>query len=609
MNQFFKRFLELTPQDSLPQEFPATPFALFRQIYKLDRWRWNLFFILSTIGSVVEPASLYFLGQFTEKLTKGEISPANILLETEFVLFILFAIIFVLIFESFEFTVHSFLTSKSVARTRFRAMNHISGQSIDFFANDLAGRVGSKLFDIGRSSYDFMATIVRELWYVILFFITTTIVAFSMHWLLGVLMLIWAFLSFGVIGSFAPIVARKSELSSETYSSALGRCVDIITNISLTKLFSKPIDENYGFMGFLNRHQAQVFEKNKTLVSATVLNYTINSIFAGIMIAVAIWLWSKGAVEIGMFIALFPLVLRVRMLFAWVLNQASTLTENYGTILNALELLQRPVSIKDKDEAGVIKITQGQIQFQNIGFVYQSGRKIFDGLTLDIPAKQKVGLVGPSGAGKTTLVNLILRFYDVQRGQIKIDGYDVKDVTQDSLRAQIGMVTQEPSLFNRSILDNLLYARPGLTFDDVITATKKVAAHDFILQLKDKDGRMGYEARVGERGVKLSGGQRQRIAIARLILKDAPIMLLDEATSALDSEIESVVQEQIYPLMENRTVIAIAHRLSTVMRMDRLIVMDDGRIVEDGTHHELLAKGGLYSRLWNRQSQGFLPKD
>jgi ATP-binding cassette subfamily B multidrug efflux pump len=305
---------------------------------------------------------------------------------------------------------------------------------------------------------------------------------------------------------------------------------------------------------------------------------------------------------------MFPLILRLRIQMVWFFMQASMISENYGTIKNGLEVLNRPVTVLDKPDAAILPRVKGEIVFKDVKFVYPSGRTIFENLNLHIPAGQKVGLVGPSGSGKTTLINMLLRSYDIQSGSVTIDGYDIQSVTQNSLRAQIGMVTQEPALLNRSITENLTYGRTDASEEEILKATEQAAAHEFILTLRDQYGNTGYASRVGERGVKLSGGQRQRVAIARLILKDAPIMLLDEATSALDSEIEAAVQSTIYPLMENRTVIAIAHRLSTVMQMDRLIVMENGLIVEDGTHASLLAKGGLYARLWARQSQGFLPE-
>jgi ATP-binding cassette, subfamily B, multidrug efflux pump len=610
MNAFFKKFVELTPQDSLPQEFPATPFGLFRQIYKLDRWRWNALIFFTTLNPMIEPFVMWLIGGFVNQLSTGAIVPADILSHPSlWALLVIFALIFPLS-ESTENVIASlFVNPKLAQRTRFRAMSGLTHQSMDFFSNEMAGRVGAKLFDLGGSAADIMVMALTNTWYVFIFFITTVFAAFFGHWILAAIMGTWVIMVCGVIGYSLPLIAEKSDKLTHSRASAMGRCVDIIGNIGLTKLFSQPDKENIGFMALLNDHLKNIFDKNVTVTAITTVIYWLNGLFVALVLFASAWLWSNGAIQVGVLVALIPLVFRIRLMLDWVLQPAATISEHYGTVSNALELLRRPITINDKPNAQILPTAQGAIEIKNIGFTYASGRKIFDGLTLNIPAKQKVGLVGPSGAGKTTLVNLILRFYDVQTGEIKIDGFDVKDVTQDSLRAHIGMVTQEPSLLNRSIVENLLYARPDLSFDDVVEATKKAAAHDFILQLKDKDGRTGYDARVGERGVKLSGGQRQRIAIARLILKNAPIMLLDEATSALDSEIESVVQEQIYPLMENRTVIAIAHRLSTVMRMDRLIVMDQGKVVEDGTHHELLARDGLYARLWNRQSQGFLPKD
>ena len=362
-------------------------------------------------------------------------------------------------------------------------------------------------------------------------------------------------------------------------------------------------------MELLNNHHYNSFLKNKIVTAAISSIYIWNGIAVAAIMFASIYLWTRGEIEIGTLVALFPLVLRIRVQTDWLFMQASMLSEQYGSVLNGIEVLQRPITVEDKPNAPDLPVVKGHICFHDVSFAYPSGRVVFDKLNLEIQAGQKVGLVGPSGAGKTTLVNLLLRFHDIQSGHIEIDGHDIAAVAQNSLRDQISMVTQEPALLNRSILENLQYGRKTASFTDIEQAAQQAAATGFIPDLKDKEGRIGYDAHVGERGVKLSGGQRQRIAIARLILKNSPIMLLDEATSALDSEVEAVIQEQIYPLMENRTVIAIAHRLSTLTKMDRLIVMEDGKIVEDGTHFDLLARNGLYARLWNRQSQGFLPKD
>ena len=605
---FFKKFTELRLSNGMPNAFPKTVAETIWQIYVLDKWRWNLLLTISTIAAFIEPAIMSLLGKFVDLISSGQLKPDQALTHPYFIAVIVLFLVILPVFDSIESFIQNLVVNPKLAqRTRFRAMTYLTRQSIDFFSNEMAGRLSAKAFDFGRSASDLMITVITQTWYVVAFFLGTLIFCFNTHWALATAMMVWGVISVYIIAYFTPIIAKKSERLTESYSTAMGRCVDILSNISLTKLFSKPESENTGFMDLLNRHLFNSFEKNKMAALTVSIMYIWNGISVSAIFVIAIWLWTSGQIMIGPLVALFPLVLRIRVQTDWLLMQAAMISENYGTVQNGIEVFQRPLMVQDKPQAPVMPPVSGKISFENVSFTYSSGRKIFDDLSFEIPAGQKVGLVGPSGAGKTTLVNLLLRFYDLNSGHIKIDDHDISAVTQNSLRSHIGMVTQEPALLNRSIAENLRYGSETATQADIEAAAKKAAAYEFIPYLKDQEGRTGFEAHVGERGVKLSGGQRQRIAIARLILKNAPIMLLDEATSALDSEIEAVVQEQIYPLMENRTVIAIAHRLSTVMRMDRLIVLDNGKIVEDGSHTELLAQGGLYARLWNRQSQGFLP--
>ncbi len=580
------------------------------QIYKLDKWRWNLLLIFATIAACIEPGIIWLLGHFIDLISNGQITPAESLTHPYLIIIVILFLIVLPGFDSMENLIQNLLINARVAqRTRFRAMNYLTHQSMNFFANEMAGRLAAKAFEFSRSAVDMMVTVATQTWYVIAFFAATLVFCIHAHWMLATALIVWGLISLVILYYFTPVIAKRADRMTESYSNAIGRSVDILSNITLAKLFSKPESENIGFMGLLNDHLYNSYQKNKIVTLSVAMIYFWNGICVAFIIFLSIWLWTKNEIASGILISLFPLVLRIRLQTDWLFMQASMLSEQYGSVLNGIEIFRRPVELLDAENAQDLPQVKGSISFNNVSFSYSSGRKIFHGLSLEIPAGQKVGLVGPSGAGKTTLVSLLLRFYDIQSGTIRIDGHDISQVTQNSLRTQISMVTQEPALLNRSILDNLRYGRQDATRDEIEAAVKQSAAHEFIPHLRDKMGNIGYDAQVGERGVKLSGGQRQRISIARLILKNAPIMLLDEATSALDSEVEAVVQEQIYPLMENRTVIAIAHRLSTLIRMDRLLVMDHGKIIEDGTHTELLAKNGLYSRLWQRQSQGFLPED
>jgi ATP-binding cassette subfamily B multidrug efflux pump len=607
---FYKKYVELKPDEGHPAVFPTTVMGALADIFRLNPWRWSLLFIINTITAVLEPLCMLLIGLFVDDMAADNVSPATSLLHPALIAVIIIILIAMPLFGALETVFHNLIVNPKLAqRSRFRAMTYLTRQSMEFFHNEMAGRLSAKVFDFGRTSADLMMNVITNVWWVCTFFITTLFIAGTIHWLLVLGLFMWAVTTMVIVWIFTPIISSRSDRLSESYSTALGRCVDIITNISLTKLFSKPEDENSGFVRLLNKHLENGYSKNKAVTLATIFLDVGNSVFMAVIGLTAVYLWSTGDILAGSVVALFPLLLRIRMQMIWFLMQASIISENYGTVKNSLELLTRRITVTDKPNAPAIPKVKGEINFKDVTFVYPSGRTIFDRLNLHIPAGQKIGLVGPSGAGKTTLVNLLLRTYDIQSGSITIDGHKISDVTQNSLRAQIGMVTQDPTLLNRSIRDNLVYGRQDASEEDILNATRQSAAHDFILSLRDSYGNEGYQSRVGERGVKLSGGQRQRIAIARLILKDAPIMLLDEATSALDSEIESVIQTYIYPLMEHRTVIAIAHRLSTVMRMDRLIVLDQGRIAEDGTHAQLLRKDGIYKRLWERQSQGFLPKD
>jgi ATP-binding cassette subfamily B multidrug efflux pump len=495
-------------------------------------------------------------------------------------------------------------------RNRWQGHRYLLRQSMQFFQDDFSGRVATKVMQSALAIREVIIKIAEIGCYVGVYFLTAVIMFAIADWRLALPMLAWLGAYVLTLRHFLPRLASIAEEQAERRSVVTGRVVDSYTNIATVKMFANAKREDAyareGMEPFLhNVHQQMRL--------AALLNTTLNIINALLIVSVAglgIWLWTGNLVTAGAIAFAVGLVLRLQGMAHWIMWETSNLFENVGVVRDGIETIAQDRVVVDAPDAKPLTVRDGAISYSNIHFNYgkdaDEAQRVIDGLSLDIPAGQKLGLVGRSGAGKSTLVNLLLRFYDVESGRIAIDGHDISAVTQETLRANIAMVTQDTSLLHRSVMDNILYGRPDAGPEEAIAAAKRAAAHDFIVDLEDGKGRKGYEAHVGERGVKLSGGQRQRIAIARVLLKDAPILVLDEATSALDSEVEAAIQEQLYNLMEGKTVIAIAHRLSTIAAMDRLIIMDKGAIVEDGTHDSLIAAGGLYADLWARQSGGFL---
>jgi ATP-binding cassette subfamily B multidrug efflux pump len=418
--------------------------------------------------------------------------------------------------------------------------------------------------------------------------------------------IVWLLLYIGALGYFVPRLSRVSQAQADARSIMTGRITDAYTNIATVKLFSHAGREAEYVKSAMQEFIGTVHRQMRLVSSVEILNYVL---IMGLIIqsaGVALWLWSHGQVGAGAVAAVTAMVLRLHGMSHWIMWEMTSLFEHVGTVQDGINTLSTVQLVTDKHDAKPLQVNQGEIRFENVNFAYGGQHKVLDNFSLHIRPGEKVGLVGRSGAGKSTIVSLLLRFYDVESGRILIDDQDISAVTQNSLRESIGMVTQDTSLLHRSVRENILYGRPDASEAEIVSAAMRAEAHEFIQTLRDAKGRSGYDAHVGERGVKLSGGQRQRIAIARVMLKDAPILLLDEATSALDSEVESAIQQSLYCLMEGKTVVAIAHRLSTIAAMDRLIVLDQGRIVEEGDHEALLKRGGLYALLWAHQSGGFL---
>jgi len=483
------------------------------------------------------------------------------------------------------------------------------GQSMGFYQDEFAGRIAAKVMQTALAVRDVWIVVAELLVFVIIYFATMLAVLGGFNaWLLASFVG-WVVLYVAALAYFVPRLGRVARAQADARSMMTGRITDAYANIATVKLFSHARREAGFARAAMQEFLLTVYAQMRLVTGFEIVNHMLSVALVASTAGVVLWLWTQGQVGVGAVAAATAMALRLNGISHWVMWEMATLFEHIGTVQDGINTLARAHAVVDRPEAQPIKVTRGDIRFEHVRFAYGGKHPVIDDLSLAIRPGEKIGLVGRSGAGKSTIVNLLLRFYDTEGGRILIDGQDIAQGTQESLRAQIGMVTQDTSLLHRSVRDNLLYGRPDATDIDMVAAAQRAEAHDFIVVLADQKGRRGYDAHVGERGVKLSGGQRQRVAIARVMLKDAPILLLDEATSALDSEVEAVIQQSLYRLMEGKTVVAIAHRLSTIAAMDRLIVLDRGRIVEEGDHRSLLAQGGLYARLWAHQSGGFLGEE
>ncbi|WP_418647342.1 ABC transporter ATP-binding protein [Thauera butanivorans] len=505
---------------------------------------------------------------------------------------------------------HQALAGNFPMRLRWKFHSLMLGQSMSFYQDEFAGRVSAKVMQTALAVRDTCLIMTDILVFVVIYFVTLTAVVASFDLWMLLPFLGWLALYAVSLRWFVPRLSKVARAQADARSLMTGRITDAYTNIATVKLFSHAGREAGYARSAMQEFMHTVHAQMRLVSSIEIINHSLSMLLILSTGGLVLWLWSQGEVGVGAVAAATAMALRLNGMSHWVMWEMASLFENVGTVQDGINTLSRPHAVVDRADAKPLVVDRGEIRFEHLGFSYGAAgpeaRRIIDDLSLTIRPGEKIGLVGRSGAGKSTLVNLLLRFYDIDQGRILIDGQDIATVTQDSLRAQIGMVTQDTSLLHRSVRDNILYGRPDAGEAGMMSAAKRAEAHDFILGLTDPKGRTGYDAHVGERGVKLSGGQRQRIAIARVMLKDAPILLLDEATSALDSEVEAAIQASLYRLMEGKTVVAIAHRLSTIAAMDRLVVMDKGRIVEEGDHRSLLARGGLYARLWARQSGGFI---
>ena len=509
---------------------------------------------------------------------------------------------------------HNLLVNQAIVpglsnRSRWLMHNYVVRQSLAFFHNDFAGRIANRVMQTGTSLRESAVQMVDALWYIVVYTGSALwLFAQADPWLM-VPLLCWLVVYVGLMAFFVPRMKARAWVASDARSKATGRIVDGYTNIATLKLFSHARSEE----AYVRDAIDELAVKHRLQTRVTTAMDTAIAIANGFLIVgtcgLALWLWSRGQISVGAITLATGLVIRIHNMSGWIMWTVNGIFEDIGSVQDGMQTIAQPLTVQDQPTALPLQVTRGAVHFDQIHFHYGKRGGVIAGLDLQVRAGEKIGLVGPSGAGKSTLVNVLLRLYDLEQGRILIDGQDIAQVTQESLRGQIGLVTQDTSLLHRSIRDNLLYGRPQATEAQLLDAVHKARADGFIDTLVDGEGRRGFDAHVGERGVKLSGGQRQRIAIARVLLKDAPILILDEATSALDSEVEAAIQDSLDALMSDKTVIAIAHRLSTIARMDRLVVMDGGRIVETGTHAELIAHGGLYARLWARQTGGFVAAD
>ena len=506
----------------------------------------------------------------------------------------------------YSFTYFQGLIGTFPMRIRWLAHRWLLGQSLEFFGDEFAGRVATKVMQTALAVRDVVLKLCDVMVYVSIYFLGGLVLLGSADLRLVVPMIVWLVAYAAATWYFVPKLERAAEVQSDARSAMTGRVVDSYSNIHTVKLFAHAArEERYvrdAMGGFLRTVHAQF----RIVTAVQITLFVLNGLALFAVAATSIGLWLSEAISLGAIAVAVGLVLRLQGMAQWILWEVSSLFENLGTVADGAKTIARSRKVVDRPDAGRLEVTAGEVRYEKVSFHYGKGKGVIDGLDLTIRPGEKVGLVGRSGAGKSTLVNLLLRFYDVEGGRILVDGQDVSRVTQDSLRSRIGMVTQDTALLHRSVRDNIRYGRPDATEEEIARAIADAHADRFIPELVDQEGRSGLDAFVGERGVRLSGGQRQRVALARVFLKNAPILLLDEATSALDSEVEAAIQESLYALMEGKTVIAIAHRLSTIAHMDRLIVLDRGTIVEEGSHAELLAHGGLYASLWSHQSGGFL---
>jgi len=566
--------------------------------------------VVGLIGALIEVALFSYLSRIID-LTQGTPN-VNFFQEhgIELAWMAVVALVFRPIFVGLhDLLVHQTLSPGMTSLIRWQNHSYVLKQSLNFFQNDFAGRIAQRIMQTGNSLRDSAVQAVDALWHVLIYAVSSLVLFAEADWRLMIPLLTWIAAYIGALCYFVPRVKERSVVSSDARSKLMGRIVDGYTNITTLKLFAHTNFEQQYAKEAIEEQTVKAQLAGRVVTSMDVVITSMNGLLIVGTTGLALWLWTQSLISVGAIALATGLVIRIVNMSGWIMWVVNGIFENIGMVQDGLQTIAQPVSVTDRDQAKPLTVPRGEVRFEHVDFHYGKKRGIIGDLNLTIKTGEKIGLIGPSGAGKSTLVNLLLRLYDVEGGRILIDGQNIADVAQESLRERIGMITQDTSLLHRSIRDNLLYGKPDATDAELWEAARKARADEFIPLLSDAEGRTGFDAHVGERGVKLSGGQRQRIAIARVLLKDAPILIMDEATSALDSEVEAAIQESLETLMQGKTVIAIAHRLSTIARMDRLVVLENGKIAETGSHAELLAHGGLYARLWQHQTGGFVGID
>ena len=606
MFALFEKLLRPTDTPEHPEP-PAGLLAFFWHFARQAKWLFVALFVIEMLQALTDSAVPWFMGRIVTLVTT--VPPDRFLAVTWPVLTGM--VLVVLVARPAVALARYLITNQAIAAPftgliRWQAHWHVVRQSWAFFQNDFAGRISNRVMQTGAAVRSTLTASVTALWYILVYGVTAIgMMAAADIWLITPI-LAWFAGYVGLLGYFVPRMRERSKVSSEARSALMGRIVDSYTNILTVKLFARPHDEDQYIRDAIERHTRLFISAQRLMTAFGTLLNVLNALLIVGAGALVLGLWQRGAVEVGAIAMVLPLTLQLTNMSRQIATQITDIFEDIGVVQEGMITIAQPLRLIDSAGAKPLMVREGGIAFEDVRFGYGRETGVLEGFSLQVKPGEKIGLIGRSGAGKSTVVNLLLRFFDLESGRILIDGQDISQMTQESLRAQISVVTQDTSLLHRSIRENIRYGRPDAGEAEVVEAARLAHADEFIPILEDWRGNYGYDAHVGERGVKLSGGQRQRIAIARVILRNAPILVLDEATSALDSEIEAAIQSSLDTLMADKTVIAIAHRLSTIARMDRLVVLDRGRIAEQGTHEALLRLNGHYAALWRRQSGGFL---